>query len=313
MSEIHSELRRQSLQRESEEEEEEDLISLQIGSNTIYICYSLLSKYSKLIREKYLISDVKDHLSEDIEHLQQETNLNEENIITFLQYFRNQPINITNDNFRDIYKLSEFFQVKTLLRELDKYKSTHSNSIVFFIRTILDEISMMGEVIKYNLGDKMKKQLSEKVNECLQNKIFGKLPVYVIYEVLSNANKSKMKSDLLLDFINQSKNDRFILFTFLDLKTLSDNKFNELYEDFINSEDDITIKNYQYLPCNLGYIKSLKDEKAKLQETIEETNNHYQMKLKQKEDEIINLQQKLRIMSQKYEKLHSKFDKMNIN
>ena len=37
------------------------------------------------------------------------------------------------------------------------------------------------------------------------------------------------------------------------------------------------------------------------------------MKIKQKEDEIINLQQKLRIMSQKYEKLHSKFDKMNIN
>ena len=104
-----------------------------------------------------------------------------------------------------------------------------------------------------------------------------------------------------------------ILFTFLDLQTLSDSKFKELYYDFINSKDDITIKNCQFLRCNLGYIKSLKEEKAKLQETIEEKNNHFQMKIKQKEDEIINLQQKLRIMSQKYEKLHSKFDKMNIN
>lgn len=134
----HSNLESQLHQNDSEEEEE-DLVTLVLRNNTIHVYFSLLCKYSKLIREKYLIFDVKDHLSEDIQRFQQQSNVNDEHIILFMQYFNNTQIVITNDNYRDLYKLSEFFQVKTLLKSLNKYSSANDDDIEFNINVILDE------------------------------------------------------------------------------------------------------------------------------------------------------------------------------
>ena len=57
----------------SEEDElETDLVTIRLDSDQIIqIRYSQLCKYSKLIREKYLISDARTLLSADIQKFQQ--------------------------------------------------------------------------------------------------------------------------------------------------------------------------------------------------------------------------------------------------
>lgn len=208
----------------------------------------------------------------------------------------------------EIYKkFSVFFQVRTLINALDKYSSTKSDSVDFNIRIFLDEISSMPEEMKYELSDKMKNNLSENVDECLQNKKFEELPIYVVFEILSNANKSDFKSDLLFDFINKSKSTRYILFIFLDLQFLSDDKFNDLYGDYISSQNDCSTKKYyQYLSCNLTYIKSLKE---KLKEAID----NFNVKLKLIEAEKADLQNQLNIMNQKHKQLQIKFDETKVD
>lgn len=119
------------------DEFETDLVTIELESNQkISINYSQLCKHSQLIRNKYLISDVRSQLPKDIQKFQQENKIKSSNLKSFFKLIQDEDIEMTNDKFFDFYKLSEFFQVKSLSKNLEKYLLF----IVFFKRAMKKNI-----------------------------------------------------------------------------------------------------------------------------------------------------------------------------
>lgn len=107
-----------------------------------------------------------------------------------------------------------------------------------------------------------------------------------------------IKSDALYEFIAKSIDDRYILFTFLDIASLSDINFNDLYKGYLERKN--TEKNfyYQYLPNNLMYVKQLKDVLVK----------QYQTQNDKLTNEIKNLNSHIKILEEQNNRLNSKIE-----
>lgn len=60
---------------DDEDEEDTDLITIQLDQQIIQVHYSQLSKYSQLIREEYLFSDVQNCLPQELKKFQQENSI----------------------------------------------------------------------------------------------------------------------------------------------------------------------------------------------------------------------------------------------
>lgn len=161
-----------TFQNESDsEEEEEDSVILQLQTNIIHTQYSQLCKYSQLIRDKYPFSIIKSHLPQDLQIFQQEYKISEEVLLSFFQYFHHSKLIITNDNYRDLYKLSEFFQVKTIFKLLKKYSIAHNDDIEFNIAIFFDEISIEPNqlFLNHELSYQTELKLSNRIKIIKQN------------------------------------------------------------------------------------------------------------------------------------------------
>lgn len=209
------------LEYEEESNENHDLVSIQLLSNKIQVKYSQLCKYSKLIPNKYLIYDMENLFSQDIQKFQQTSKIGDENIINFFKIFEDEKVIIYNDKFNDFYKLSEFLQIKPFLKKLKKYQRLHINDLDFIIMTILKEISAEDEFsdVKSELNIQTEQLLINKINECLKNDKFKKFPVSLIYSLIDKSDKNQISSDLLFDFIKQSLEKYFVSLSLFDLMT----------------------------------------------------------------------------------------------
>ncbi|KAK8875524.1 hypothetical protein M9Y10_005691 [Tritrichomonas musculus] len=110
------------------------------------------------------------------------------------------------------------------------------------------------------------------LKNAFKNEKFNKLQIATLYRIFQRINRPI--SDELLDFIQKSIQDRYILFTFLDTETLSDSNFDKLYDDFVKSQGETT-NHYFYDPIckDLIYTKKLKEmktEQEKLQKHIDD-------------------------------------------
>lgn len=110
------------------------------------------------------------------------------------------------------------------------------------------------------------------LKNAFKNEKFNKLQIATLYRIFQRNNRPI--SDELLDFIQKSIQDRYILFTFLDTETLSDSNFDKLYDDFVKSQGETT-NHYFYDPIckDLIYTKKLKEmktEQEKLQKHIDD-------------------------------------------
>lgn len=251
-----------NLDDELDEEEEEygDIVEIRLLSTTIRISFIRLYKYSPLFREKYLAKESRSDLSQKIIQYLNQFNISETNAILFFKLIQNENINITNDNYRDLYKLSDYFQVKKLKKFLNKYSKSYLSDINMIIFQILEKNSVNNEQNSFvdSFNNEMEQKLSSRINECLQNKFFEKLQISMIDRILSKSDKNILSSDLLLDFITKDIEERHPLFCYLRLINLSDDKFNILYEKFMDNED--TKYFLQYLNIDLEYIRKMKDE-----------------------------------------------------
>lgn len=159
-------------------------------------------------------------------------------------------------------RIFKFFQVTKLSKILNKYKKTHFLDADFIINQILEQIS-------FNKNDNftditpifdMESSLYNKVNECFQSQQFGLLPISIVYRIIEKSEQDKISNDLLFDFISESIEERFILFTFLNVYKLTRTKFDELF-DLYNKTKDSNQNFFQHLPVDLLFIKSINDEK----------------------------------------------------
>lgn len=293
------------------DEDENDLVTIKLESKVIQISFSQLCKYSQLIREEYVISDARDRLSQELLRFQQENLIDINNIIIFFDLFKEEDVIITNDRYKDFYKLSNFFQIKKLIKQLKIYFISHISDIDFIILRFKEEIKQQNNLDKVDFEYKLQFEqfMINKINDCLQNENFQKIPVSFIYKIIEKCEEKEISSDLLFDFIKKSPENHFVLFKFIKFQDLSKEKFEELYELYLNSN-----KNYfQYLSCNLEYIKTIKMINEKLEndknlleinqiQLIEE-NSLLHKKLIQSENEKNCLQNQIQKLEEKIKKL----------
>lgn len=246
-----------------ENEDDQGIVTIKLGMNTIQVNYWQLVRYSQLIRDEYIISDARQHLSERLLQFQQQNRIDIKNLKYFFQLFQEEEITISNDKYRDFIKLSCFLKVKKLTHQLKNYYESHIRDADFIIRLFVDEIDLQNNTdnVDYFFTDQIKNSLSDKINECLQNKLFQNIPIAIIYQIIENSDEEKISNDLLFDFINNSLDERFVLLKFIKLGKLSDEKFNEIEDNLFNLNENR--KYYQYLSCNFDYIKELKTSNKK--------------------------------------------------
>lgn len=263
--EVHNLL--EKIEDDEEEECEGDIIEIELQSNIIKVNYSQLFKYSKLIRTKYqTINETRLELSKNLLIFMTEEKVIEENVISFFKLIQNKNVPISTKNYCDFRKLSDFFQVKKLLKILNQYKKAHFNDASFIINQILEHVSFnnIGEFYENKLNIELEALLYDKVNDCLQNDQFCLFPTAVIYRIIEKSDRNNISSDLLLDFILQSFDERYILFTFLNIHNLSNEKLDELIKLYDEKQNTSSFYYFQYIPINFKFIKSIENENTEL-------------------------------------------------
>lgn len=227
---------------------------------------SINVEYSKY--EYGTLASAKHYLSKIFQTFQEESKVTDDDSILFFTTFKNADFLINNENYSDLCKLSHFFQVQRLIKILDDFKNNHNFDIDFVINEILKQIQ--NNTSNYCTDDKfsfdMETNLYGKVNECLQNERFHLLPISVVYRILSKSTE-EISGDLLFDFISKSIDSRFPLFSFLNYNSLSDEKLSELID--LHGQNQ---HYFQYLPPNLMYLKSIKDENKVIKNQLDELN-----------------------------------------
>lgn len=215
---------------EEEIEDDYDLVTINLQHNYIFqLKYSQLIKYSNLILNEYLLNDAREHLSTKIQELESDKKIDEKNVIYFLKTFEGKKIKITNDRFRDLFKLSEFFQVKVLLKRLENFWQKHNEDVDFNITILLNEILLNG----YDESDfsfNIEQSLINNIDKCIHNEKFKKLPVSIIHRILESSDRSKLTSDSLFNFIMKSLDTFYVLFSFLDVEKLSMENHHLMYQ-----------------------------------------------------------------------------------
>ena len=142
-----------------------------------------------------------------------------------------------------------------------KYAKNHSNDIEFIINQIQANINDEREYENDsdNNSNEFEKCLINKINECLTNEKFNELPISIIYRIIKSSSTKEIDSNILYEFIENKKEERYVLFGFLNVDNLNDDKFNDLYQNYINDQKlkskSTNTKYYEYLQHNIIFIK----------------------------------------------------------
>lgn len=296
----------------------EDDIIIQLTSSIIKTKYSQICKYSQVIREDYHLKDARDNLSEILLKYSKIYSIREKNIILFFNLINEQNIVITNTEFYDLFILSKLFKVICLEKILLKYVKKHSQDISFIVHLICESNSMKNEFSKeivnefimnksYNFDDKneicafLESILKDRIEECLTNEEFGKLPIPIIYQIIEQSPDKENYADLLYDFVNNSIEERYVLFSLIEVENLSQKKFNQAVDDYSKNKKASRNKYYQYLSIDLSFASKIKEESNR---EIEELKNEIENLKRKNED----LEMKNKQLSIDKNELMQKFD-----
>lgn len=247
-----------------------------------------LFKYSKTICKNDIIQNLASNCTNQLELLKRSHNIKNENINIFFRLLKNEKIEISNEQFCELYILSEFFQVDQLIHILKEYFKRHIKDVDLVIDFLINQISTQNndDITSFEFYKEIEESLSSKIEVCFINPNFGKLPSSIIYRIIERSDKNQISSDILYDFICKNINEKFILLHFLNIRNLSEDRLNSLYElldNYKNTEMNFIIN---YLPVDLEYIKELRDDNIR----IIEQNHQLQIQLNDKTANIEQLQ-----------------------
>lgn len=247
---------------ENEEEEIGDQVKIQLSSNLITINYYQLLKWSTLVKEEYSKSDINSRISQDIQQYQQKYQIQEENTVLFFNSIRIEKVQIQKEKYFDLIKLSKIFKVTVILKLLRKFARQHLNEVDFSINILIDHLSLENtSKDSIQFSQEIENSLAEKINQCFQSQRFEHLPIQIVHRIIEKSQE-QFSNDLLYDFIKKSFETRFVLFSFLKLRNLSNQNFNDLYENLINNQN--LNKSIQFLPFDFPFLKSIKEENEQL-------------------------------------------------
>ena len=114
-------------------------ITFKLSSETINVDFYKFCKYSKLIQKQFQLNDIKLDIFQDCERIQKEYNIKKESITKFFELLQNEKGSISNDQYTDLYKLSDLFEVTSLQNLLNVYAKKNSKNLDFIINIITDQ------------------------------------------------------------------------------------------------------------------------------------------------------------------------------
>lgn len=286
-----------SLIDEDSDSYDDDNIQIELESNIIEISYSQLCKYSSFIREKYGINEAKGFLTENLIKYESEYGITEKIIIIFFKSIdKDKNITIDVDNFWSINILSTFLSIKKYQKQLKKFTEDHANDISFISMLFLKQSSPNFSFLFKEFDDDtfeigFEDLLKENVDECLQNKEFEKLPIPQIYKIVAESDEN-YTNDILYDFIRKDIEKRCCLFELIELRDLSDEKFDDLYNVYI-SDKKIPKKCFDHLKINLDYLNEIRkcdiDQLKNENKQLFIRNNELKIQKKQLKEQLENL------------------------
>lgn len=269
---------------------------IQISSDVVHLSYLNLLKYSETIQDELKENYMKNILNK-VQHIKNEAKVDDNNIKLFFKLLNEENVQITTEQFLDISKLANFFKVTSLQKYLKKYAEAHSEDVEFLICKIMESQKIQSsEFYSSESVETFEKCLSRKIEQCLSNQLFNKLPIGIIYRIIDHSDKSQIDSNLLYEFIMKDKSKNYILFQFLKLPNLSEKNFNNLYENYMEEKDTKTGFIYEYFANLLPYIKQLRVDMFLLQNKVkklEKSRNKLRDELNDFEEENEQLKKKI--------------------
>lgn len=268
------------------DDEDEETITIKLNSNSIEVNYNQLCKYSKLIREDYTIHESRSSLSSKLQDFEDQYNIPESSTILFFKLVQKEDIEITGSEYFDLFDLASFFKSNQIKKILKRTLEKNSEDIEFILKIIqnnkLNETQSIVEID--DLYFDFEQMLKNRVNECLQNGNFGALNISMVYRIIELGQKDTQTSDLLFDFIMKNIDERFILFRFVEIRNLSDEKFEELRNGFIESKNSGKSRYYEYLKLDLDHLQNLKEANKNQKNKIVSLNSEIERLKKTAED-----------------------------
>lgn len=280
---------------------QDDQIDIELQSSKLSFPFIQLYKYSTKIQREYQNDHIKKIIKQHIKDIQHEYHINDENIFKFLKLLKDENVEINNDDYIDMKKLSNIFEIQPLTKFLNKYAREHSKDIDFIIQIIHSTTARAREAreIETETENDMKEYeniLSEEINESLKNEKFQSLPISTIYRILEQSDRKKIDQKHLFHFIKDKLDERSVLFSFMNIENIEEETFNELYLKYEECKSNERTR-FEYFPINLRYIKEMREtlkEKEKRIKNIIELNERLENKMKQVVKDNENLLKKMK-------------------
>ena len=150
--------------READDQYLNDKINIPVSSNdNIKISFLQLFKYSRFIQHELPQNDISDKIASRLQQLQSLSNIKKENIFTFFKLLEDEQIEVSSDQYCDLCKLTEIFEIDSLQKLLDKYLENHSQNIDLMIKLMLDQI------FSENFDFFSRNKFSERIEKCMNN------------------------------------------------------------------------------------------------------------------------------------------------
>lgn len=170
---------------------------------------------------------------------------------------------------------------------INDYIQTHKNDIDFIIQILLNESKQKNENDKYELeiNSDIEEILSTNINECFTNDKFIELPIATIYRIIKQSSSNILNCDKLLDFINKRLSKLHVLFEFIRLRDLSEDRLFHLSELYSES-DEQTRGFFSYMKCDIIFLT----EMCKKNKCLEELLNKSKIENEQQQTKISKLE-----------------------
>lgn len=270
---------------------DDDRFTIQLNSNAVDVNFSKLCKYSDVIRKRKGIEDAKNFLNQIFIKYESDYGIEERSVLLFLRIIQDESkTKISPTDFWDLNVLSTLFKTKKLSKILQKYAQNHAKDVSFITMIMNRKNSKNFSFFFENIDDSESFEvgfediLKKNVEGCLQCEEFGKMPISVVTRVISES-ESEFSSDSLYSFIKKSIEDRYTLLCFIDIKNISGENFDDLYNRYANEK--VPKRYYNNIKADIEYVKQLRD-KAKVKNNKTDYLLLENRELKEKNKRLLN-------------------------
>lgn len=280
---------------EEDSNDDIDLIEIQLLSNIVEIRFSQLIKYSQYARKKFSLKTARDQLSELFCEYEENYGIQEKNIILFIKFIEDKKCEIDESSFFDLCKLASLFKVFHFNNILQKFEKQNLTNIQFISKLLLNKKTMEKFDLIYDdeIINEIETNLASKINECILNEDFNRLPNSIILNVFEKSDKKIIDSNLLYDFIKKSIDERHNLLLLIDIDKLSDEFIEDIHQNYLEEQKNSDHDYFQKIGNSIEshkLIRAYAKNKESKEKLLVEKRNQAKIELEKLQDKVNKLE-----------------------